>query len=228
MNEQLELFSSHECSKEHIPAEKTDAAVGKPRIVEVNRFQYEFKQTVLDDILPKEHLARDVWNYVSNLDLSIVLNEIQSVEGHSGRSATDPKILLSLWLFATIKGINSARTIVEYTKEHDAYKWICGGVNVNNHTVSDFRSDYKEQLDSLLTQSVAVLSNQGIISLEEISQDGMRVRANAGSSSFRREATLQDYLILAEMLINDLNEEAKNNPMACKTREESARRRSIE
>jgi transposase len=228
MNKQLELFPSQEYSKDHTPAEKIDAIFGKPRIVKANRFQYEFKQTILDAILPKEHLARDVWNYVEKLDLSIALNEIQSVEGSSGRSAIDPKILLSLWLFATIKRVNSARMIEEYSREHDAYKWICGGVNVNYHTISDFRSNYKDQLDSLLTQSVAVLSSQGIISLEEISQDGMRVRASAGSSSFRKEGTLQDHLILADMLINDLNEETKKNPMACKTRVESARRRSIE
>lgn len=229
MNQQLELFPSEDTSTEAFKIKDTkNSTAGKPRLATACRNQYEFKPCTLDDLLPKEHLARDIWKYVERLDLSIILGKIQSVDGVAGRSATCPKILLSLWLFATIKRISSARMIEEYCHEHDAYKWICGGVNVGYHTISDFRSDYGDQLDDLLTQSVAILSNQGLISLEEVSQDGMRVRANAGGSSFRREVTLQDQLFLAKMLVKDLNDEAKNNPGACRSRQAVAARRAAE
>lgn len=201
---------------------------GKPRLKSPVRNQIEIVQKSLDDLLPKEHLARDVWRFVQRMDLSTSLKKILSVENHPGRPATDPKILLTLWLFATLKGISSARLIDEYCSEHDAFKWICGGIKVNHHTISDFRSFQGELLDELLTQTVAILAQKNIISLEAVSQDGMRVRANAGSSSFKREQTLQLNLELAAMLVSDLKEEADKNPGSCKTRIESAQRRAAE
>lgn len=200
----------------------------KPRITTAQRDQYELKSCVLDDIIPKDHLARSVWSYVEKLDFSITLGKIESVEGSAGRPAIDPKILFALWMFATIKSINSSRVIEEYTLEHDAFKWLCGGVKVNYHTLSDFRTDHFDQLNELLTQSVAVLAASGIINLEEISQDGMRVRANAGGSSFRREESLEFLLELAKMYLDDLNEEAKKNPGKCKGRLAAAERRVAE
>ncbi len=180
----------------------------------------------MDDLLPKDHLARDVWQYVEALDLAIILGKIDAVEGEVGRPATDPKIYLTLWLFATLKSINSARIIENYCREHDAFKWICGGVKVNHHSLSDFKTDHGDQLNDLLTQSVALLSKNNIISLEKVSQDGIRVRASAGSASFRREATLEEHLVLANQLVNDLNEEAEKNPGACRTRIEAAEHRA--
>lgn len=200
----------------------------KPRIKTACRNQYFFQSNILDDIIPKDHLARSVWNYVESLDLSIILGKIKSVENNAGRSTIDPKILLTLWLFSTIKSIGSSRAIEQMCKEHDAFKWICGNVNISYHTISDFRSDHGDQLDELLTMSVAVLANSGCISLEKISQDGMRVRANAGSGSFRRENTLNDHLELAQALLKDIKDEEKKHPGACKTRIESAERRAAE
>lgn len=224
MDEQLTLFNALEQALEPIITKN----IGKPRIVAPCRNQYEMRHSTLDELLPKDHLARDVWHYVEGLDLSIVLRKIEAIEGNVGRPATDPKILLSLWVYATIKSISSARMIEEYCNEHDAFKWICGGVNVNYHTISDFRSKHGDQLTDLLIQSVALLSKNGIISLERVSQDGMRVRANAGAASFRREATLEAHLMLATDLLEDLKNEAERNPGQCRTRVEAAERRAAE
>lgn len=222
MKQQLDLFPVPEHSVEE---ESKTNYYGKPRLKSPIRNQVEMITKSLDDLLPADHLARDVWNYVESLDLSISLSKIQAVQGNVGRPATDPKILLSLWLFATLKGIGSARMINEYCKEHDAYKWLCGGVDVNYHTISDFRSCQEEQFNDLLVQSVAILSKANIISLEKISQDGVRVRANAGASSFRREITIESQLVLAEQLVKDLQEEAEKNPNACKDRTTTAQLR---
>ena len=201
---------------------------GKPKLKCAVRDQVEIKIGCLDDLLPKEHLARKVWRYVEGLDLSIALNQIQSFEGTAGRSATDPKILLSLWLYGTIDGIGSARLLCEYCGMHDAYRWLCGDVNVNYHTLSDFRSLQQELFDELLTESVAILAQNNLISLEAISQDGMRVRASAGASSFKRKATLKVKLGLARTLVADLKKEAQQNPEGNRKRKEAAQKRAAE
>jgi transposase len=225
MNEQFLFIPTKEYSQEHISQKNYN---GKPRLKIAIRNQIEMITKSLDELLPQDHLARDVWTYVEHLNLAIVLKNIRSVEGNAGRPATDPKIFLAIWLYGTIKGIGSARLLEEYCREHDAFKWICGGVQVNYHSLSDFRSLQGEQLDDLLTQSVAILANKDIISLESVSQDGMRVRASAGSSSFRRQGSLRFNLELANMLVTDLKKEAEKNPGACKNRQETARRRALE
>jgi transposase len=225
MNEQLTLFNTSSSNEND---NSTENCYGKPRLKTAERNQVEMVMKSLDQTLPKDHLVRDVWAYVDNLDLSVVLKQIKSVEGNAGRPATDPKIFLALWLYGTIKGIGSARVLDEYCQEHDAFKWLCGGVKVNYHSLSDFRSSQGEQLDELLTQSVALLTKKNIISLEVVSQDGMRVRASAGSSSFRREETLEFNLELANMLVADLKKETQENPGACKSRLEAAQMRAAE
>jgi transposase len=225
MSEQLTLFSRPSPNENDNSSEN---CCGKPRLKRAVRNQVEMVTKSLDDLLPKEHLARDIWRYVEGLNLSSVLKQIQSVEGSSGRPATDPKILLALWLYGTVKGIGSARLLEEYCSAHDAFKWLCGGVKVNYHTLSDFRSFQGKQLDELLTQSVAILAKKNVISLEAVSQDGMRVRACAGGSSFKREETLQFNLDLAKIYVADLKEEGEKNPGACKTRLEASQKRFAE
>jgi len=115
---------------------------------------------------------------------------IKAVEGGSGRTPIAPEILFALWLYATVEGVGSARAIARLTQAHDAYRWICGGVAVNYHTLSDFRSEQEALFDGLLTDSVAMLLAAGAVKLKRVAQDGMRVRASAGASSFRRRGTL--------------------------------------
>lgn len=151
--------------------------------------------------------ARLVWKYVEKLDLSKILLKIGSTEGSVGRPATDPHILLALWLYATIEGIGQGRVIERYCSEHNAFKWICGGVNVNYHTINEFRVDNEECLNELIMQSVAMLMAQNLINLEEISQDGIKVRAHAGASSFRRKDKLKNFQKIAKAHVEKLNRE---------------------
>jgi transposase len=224
MSKQSTLFIVPELIKEP----KIEKLSTKPRLNSACRNQYIILPNILDDIISRNHLVRSVWAYVESLDLSIVLGKIRSVENNPGRSSTDPKILLCLWLFSIIKSIGSSRVIESYCNEHDAFKWICGGVNVGYHTISDFRKDHGDQLDVLLTMSVTALASSGIISLEKVSQDGIRVRASAGASSFRREATLNDLDVLSKALVEDLKEEEKKCPGACRTRLAAAKLKAAE
>lgn len=184
---------------------------GKPRLNTPVRNQVEFKNTTLDDLISDDHKVRFIWDYVSTLDLSKILNKINSVEGVVGRNTTDPRILLTLWIFAISEGIGSAREIERLCSEHNAYMWICGGVDVNYHTISDFRTDHGRELEDLLIQTVAILIKGGCVNLNRISQDGIRIRANAGSDSFRRKETLKERLKLAKAHLEEVTKNSNQN-----------------
>lgn len=219
MNDHFTLFELPE-PIDNIDKESIHRA--KPRLNVARRNQIEFKIASLDDLVPQDHTVRLVWDYVNQLDMSNILGTIQSVEGGVGRPATDPKILLALWLYATLEGIVSARVITDYCSEHLAYQWICGDVKINNHTLSDFSVKYGQQFDEFLIQSVAILIKQGSVDLEEVSQDGMRVRASAGDSSFRREKSLLACHEEARQYLEKLRKELKDNPAANRSKKEAA------
>ncbi|MGA7883446.1 MAG: IS1182 family transposase [Terrimicrobiaceae bacterium] len=192
------------------------------------RNQIELRPIDLEATVGPDHPVRNVWAFVERLDLSALYREIGSVEGRAGRAAIDPKILMALWLYATVDGVGSAREIERLTQAHDAYRWICGGVNVNHHTVSDFRYARTELLDEVLTDSVAVLVDKGLVKLERVAQDGMRVRASAGAASFRRRSTLERCLEQAQAQVDALKRELEADPDANTRRCRAARERAAE
>lgn len=214
MNDNLTLFNLPECFENEISSKITDIDnyKGKPRLNIPVRNQIEFKNTSLDDLIPDDHKVRFIWNYVTNLNLQKILNKINSVEGVVGRNTTDPRILLTLWIFAISEGIGSAREIERLCSEHHAYMWICGGIHINYHSISDFRAHHGKELEELLVQTVAILMKGGMVTLNRISQDGVRIRANAGSDSFRRRETLKERLKLAKIHLEEVKKHAIQNP----------------
>lgn len=225
MNEQFELFPISALSKE--PIDNTIYST-KRRVNSPVRNQVVMRCSSLDDLLPEDHRARTIWDYVQQLDLSLIFTKIKVFEGGVGRSATNPYILLSLWLYATTEGIGSARVIERYCSEHIAFQWICGEVNVNYHTISDFRTKHKEELDELLTQSVAILMKQGLVELNRVAQDGTKVRANAGTSSFRREKTLHECMEIAKQHLKSIQKDIEADPSKHVSQIEARRKRAIE
>ena len=190
------------------------------------RDQIALRPVDLEATVGPEHAVRNVWAFVERLDLSPLYAEIGSVEGQAGRAAIDPKILMALWLYAMLDGVGSAREIERLSETHDAYRWICGGVHVNHHTLSDFRCARVDVLDELLTESVAVLVNKGLVKLERVAQDGMRVRASAGAGSFRRRWTLELCLEEARAQVQALKGEIDADPNASNQRRRAARERA--
>jgi transposase len=180
----------------------------------------------LDNLLEDEHQARLVWQFVGGLDLSPLLDRIKAVEGRPGRPPADPALLVSLWLYATLEGIGSARYLDYLCTHHHAFRWLCGGVSVNYHSLADFRVAHLELLDALLTHSVAVLREQGLVDLNRVAQDGMRVRASAGAASFRRRPTLEECLEEAKDQVARLKEEMDDDPAAPSRRHAAARERA--
>lgn len=202
---------------------------GTPRLRRAVRDQVEMRCCALNSLLPDDHPARMVWTYVEKLDLSELLAKIKATTAHVGASATDPRILLSLWLYATLRGVGSAR---ELDRRCDAdcgevpFQWICGGVTVNYHTLADFRVAHGAILDRLLTDSIAVLLHEGLVTMERVAQDGMKVRASAGASSFRRGPRLQQLRQEALAQIETLKKEVQADPAAGTRRQQAARQRA--
>jgi len=214
-----------------LPAEPNTRSVpettrGRPRLQRPDRDQVELRPTHLDALLPPDHRARLVWDFVTALDLGPLHDRIRAVEGHPGRPPIDPAILVSLWLYATLEGIGSARALARLCDEHDAYRWLCGGVGVNHHTLADVRVDHADVLDGLLSASVATLLADGLVTLERVAQDGVRVRASAGAASFRRRDALAEALAEAEAQVAALRTELDDDPAATARRVAGARERA--
>ena len=199
---------------------------GRPRMQRPDRHQVAMRMLALDGLLADDHQARLVWQYVDGLDMTPLYGLIRAVEGRAGRNPIDPKILMALWLYATLNAVGSARQLAQLCEDHVAYQWICGGVSVNHHTLSDFRTAHVEFLDQLLTDSVASLMHQDLVTLHRVAQDGMRVRASAGGSSFRRRKTLEECRDEARRQVDSLREELQADPGAASKRHKAARQRA--
>jgi transposase len=199
---------------------------GNARTSIPERRQIEFRELSLDQWLEPSHRVRDIWAYVQSLDLSDLYQSIKATRTHVGRNPIDPQILFALWLFATLEGITSARRIAELTTRDIAYMWICGGVSVNYHSLSDFRTAHGDLLERILTDSIGVLMHHGLVNLETIAQDGMRVRASAGSGSFRRQESLESALEEAKEFMDQLQQSQATEGDGGNRRQQAARERS--
>jgi transposase len=199
--------------------------VGEARYLTADRSQLYWDMVDLESQLPLEHRARVVWAFVAGLDLGELYAKIGAREGEAGRPPADPRILLALWLYATLEGVGSARHLDRLCERDVAYRWLRGGVPVNYHGLSDFRVDHGEVLDRLLTESVTALLAEGVVTLEEVAIDGTKVRAAASRRSFRREARLVALEEAARARVAALKEAVASDPGSSERQRQAAQRR---
>jgi transposase len=159
-----------------------------------------------EDLVGLDHPVRQVWKVLEHLDLSRFGKDIRAKQGSPGRDATDPQLLVGLWLWACVDGEFSAREVARLCERDAVYQWLCGTVTVNHRLLSDFRTDHADALDELFTQVLSILTHKGLVQVRRISQDGMKVRASAGASSFRREPTLRQRQLEAQEHVQRLRE----------------------
>lgn len=207
-------------SKSH-SAQRGNARTKRPQ-----RDQVEMQFFALEQLLDKEHQARIVWQYVESIDLSELYQSIKATQGNVGRDPIDPQILFAIWLLATLEGFSSARRLADLTTRDIPYMWICGGVTVNHRVLSEFRAANAYLLERVMVDSIAVLIHQKLITLKTVAQDGMRVRANAGGGSFRREASLDDALEQAKTHVENLKQEHEDDPSGDDRRHQAAKQRA--
>jgi transposase len=202
------------------------AGLGAPRLREPQRDQIELRAVDIESLIGADHPVRVIWAYVEGLDLSGLEHRIKARGARPGHPATSPRLLLALWLYATSEGVGSARALARLCDSHDAYRWLCGGVSVNHHTLADFRVGCADLLDRLLAEHLAALAKAGLVDLDRLAQDGVRVRAHAGASSFRREATLDRHLASAQAVVDELKREVDAGSDASNQRIEAAKERA--
>ncbi len=201
-------------------------AKAAPRLRLAERSQVGAFFESLDERIDANDPVRAVWAFVEGLDLTALHARIKAVRGHVGRNANDPRILLCVWLYASIEGVGSAREVDRLCQEHRAFAWILGGVSVNYHTLADFRVQHVEFLDDLFAESIASLSREGLVDVNVVAQDGMRIRASAGSDSFRREVTLNEHLTQAKEHLSHLKSELELNGNQVAARRQAAQKRA--
>jgi transposase len=200
--------------------------MAEARVVRPDRRQLRWDMIDLEGLLPADHRARLVWSFVESLDLSPLYDQVLAREGEAGRPAADPAVLLSLWLYATIEGVGSARELERLAESDAAYRWLAGGVPLNYHGLADFRVDSVEVLDQLLTQSVTALIAERLMTLSKIAVDGTKIRARASKESFKTgEKLIKIEAAVAERLAV-LKQELSSDPGASMRRRQAARERA--
>lgn len=182
------------------------------RVIGPDRAQLRWDVVDLDSQLPDDHRARLVWAFVEGLDLSEFYDRIKARDAVAGRPATDPRVVLAVWLYATLEGIGSARAIDRLCQQHAAYRWLCGGAPINHDLLATFRRENAAQLDRLLTQSVTGLIAEKLITLEEMAIDGTKVRACAGRGSMSQRKRLESIEKAVAERIAELKSELDKDP----------------
>jgi transposase len=184
-----------------------------PRVKAVDRTQMLLRPVVVEQLIPEDHPARAIWAFVGQLDLTRYAERIRSVEGSAGRPAWDPQLLVSVWVYSYSRGVSSARAIERLCEYEPAYQWLTGLESISGHTLSDFRVAHADVLRDLFVQVLALLSAEGLITLERVMQDGTRIRACAASKRFRRKPRIEAYLAQAREAVaalDALTEEASS------------------
>ena len=212
-----------EASVKGSPLAALPAAAARPRVKPVDRSQLSWQMLDVERLIEPEHPARAIWELVGRVKLEGFYAPIAAVEGTAGRPPWDPRLLVSLWIYAYSRGISSAREIARRCTYEPAFQWLCGLGEINHHTLSDFRVDHDVSLRELFVQVQGVLSSEGLVSLERVMHDGTRIKACAGSDSFRREERLREHLAAARQQVEAMGDPREEEP----ARQGAARRRAV-
>jgi transposase len=213
---------------ENLPEQQAPRTEGQgaPRVRAPVRDQVDLHWAALDDLIPPDHAVRAVWAFVAGLDLSPLYASIKAREGVPGHPPAAPELMMALWLWATVDGVGSARRLDQLCRDHLGYRWLCGGVSMNYHSLSDFRTAHGAVLDELLARGVAALVEAGLASLDILAQDGLRVRASAGAGSFRRRKRLEELGAAAQARVAGLRAELEGDRAAGDRRQRAAQERA--
>ena len=203
-----------------VASSKEDKAP-KPRFQQIDREQLFWRMVDVERLIAEDHPARAIWEFVGKLDLSGYTVQIRAVEGMAGRPSLNPQLLISLWIYAYSQGVGSARAIERLCEFDPAYQWLTGTVVVNAHSLSDFRVENEEALKGLFVQVLALLSADGLITLERVMQDGTKIKASAASNSFRGKERIEKAMTAALEQVEAVNQipEEESSRRTAKARE---------
>jgi transposase len=195
-----------------------------PRLASIDRSQLLLHSIDVERLIDEDHCARAIWQLIGRLNLGRYYAEIAAVEGHAGRDHTAPQLLISLWLYAYSQGVSSAREVARRYAFEPGLQWLCGLQPISHRTLSGFRSDHKEALDNLFVQVVGMLSAEGLITMQRVTLDGTKIKANASGNTFRRKDKLEAHLALAREQVQKMNQQAAEEEKTAKRRASAKRR----
>ena len=195
-----------------------------PRYIPIDRQQNRFCSLVVERLIDDDHPARKIWHLVGQLDLSGFEQRVRAVEGHAGRNAHSPQLLIAVWIYAYSRGLHSAREIERQMEYEPALRWLTGLETVNHHTLSDFRVAHGEALRELFTQVLGMLTIEGLITLERVAIDGTKIRANVNKKTFTREQKIREHLQAAREHIAELERQEADEQTT--KRQQAARERA--
>ena len=194
----------------------------RPRVKPVDRSQMLWRSIDVEQLVEEDHPARAIWALSGQLALESFYAPIEAVQGVAGRRPWDPRLLISLWVYAYSRGISSAREVERRCEFDPAFQWLCGMESVNHHTLSDFRVAHDHALKELFVELLGVLSAEGLISLERVMHDGTKIQAQVSRQSFQREERLRAHLQAAREQVESLSQEQDPPP----TRQQAAQQRA--
>ena len=222
MSREDELFER--LAEQRVPEQP--ALRGAARLRQPERHQIGWQAAAIDELVAGDHPVRAIWAFVLSLDLHELHDLVKAREGVAGQAPPAPALMMALWLWAVVDGVGSARQVARLCEQHLAYRWLCGGVSMNHHTLSDFRLAHGAVLERLLAGGVASLIAAGLVSLDVLGQDGLKVRAAAGAGSFRRRRRLEVLAAAAQARVEQLGAELHGDPAASERRKQSAQQRA--
>src|ERR1700688_2654126 len=200
-------------------------ASSKQRLIRhVNRQQMSWRAVDVERLIGEDHAARAIWELVGRLDLRAFYQAVESSVEGGGRAAFDPQLLISLWVYAYSQGIGSAREVARRCEFDPAFQWLTGLEEVNYHTLADFRVEKQKELDELFTQVLAALSQEGLITLEQVMQDGTKIKAQASSRSYQQEQTIGEHLERARRRVAEMGD-PQNDESSPKAKQAQVRAR---
>jgi transposase len=197
----------------------------KPKVKAIDREQGLLRPVIVDELVAEDHKVRAIWDLTGEMDLSGFYSKIRSQEGKAGSPAWDPRLLLSVWLYAYSEQVTSAREVARLMEYEPGLMWLSGLGEVNYHKLAEFRAEYPEELKQLMAELLGTLSQEGMVKLECVAHDGTKIQAQAGSDTFRRGTTLEKEIAKARQMVEELEGQPETGP-AENPRREAARQRA--
>jgi transposase len=192
-----------------------------PKLRLVDRSQMMMANLYVEELIPADHKARAIWQLAGTLNLEMFSESLKTEVRQAGRPAWDPRLLVSLWVYAYSEGIGSAREVERLLQYEPGFQWLCGLDRINHHTLSSFRMNQKTALDHLFAQMLGLLEKEELLNLERVMHDGTKIRAQAGADSFRRHKTVDEHLERARQLVQEMGD-----PREDRSRREAAQQRA--
>ena len=209
----------------------TETGKAPVKYIEIDRRQMSLRSIDVEALIEERHGARTIWQFVDRLKLEKFEAKAKSFEGQAGRAIWSPRLLISMWIYAYSKGISSAREISRQCEYEPGFEWLTALQPVNHHTLSDFRVKHQTALKELFTQVLAVLTMKGMISLERVTQDGTKIRADVNRKSFSKPAQIREHLKLAREQVEFMEQQSQQEEQIAsrqKAAGERARREHVQ